>query len=100
MASRYRSRRGSFGLQPRVAPNITGQIVALAREYAAKRDANIMDAWRNGGTFEGKKVTDEMVLAYWKEKQEGLSKDDPNYNANANQIMQLQYGIEQSKQDL
>lgn len=100
MASRYRSRRGSFGLQPRVAPNITGQIIALAREYAAKRDANIMDAWRNGGTFEGKKVTDEMVLAYWKEKQQGLSKDDPNYNANANQIMQLQYGIEQSKQDL
>lgn len=100
MASRYRSRRGSFGLQPRVAPNITGQIIALAREYAAKRDQNIMDAWRNGGTFEGKKVTDEMVLKYWQEKGEGLDKDDPNYNAISNQIMQLQYGIEQSKQDL
>lgn len=100
MASRYRSRRGSFGLQPRVAPNISGQIIALAREYAARRDSNIMDAWRNGGTFEGKKVTDEMVLAYWEEKQKGLDPEDPNYNSNANQILQLQYGIEQSKQDL
>jgi hypothetical protein len=96
----YRSRRGSFGLQPRVAPNITGQIIALAREYEAKRDQNIMSAWQSGVTFECKKVTDEMVLKYWQEKQKGLDKSDPNYNANANQIMQLQYGIEQSKQDL
>jgi len=63
-----RSRRGSFGLQPRVAPNVSNQIIALAREYVAKRDSLIMDAWRNGGTFEGKKATDEMVLAYWNEQ--------------------------------
>lgn len=95
-----RSRRGSFGLQPRVAPNVTGQIVALAREYVAKRDSLIMDAWRNGGTFEGKKVTDEMALAYWKTREEGLDPGDPTYEQAKNQIMQLQYGIAQSKADV
>lgn len=95
-----RSRRGSFGLQPRVAPNVTGQIVALAREQQAKRDSNIMDAWRNGGTFEGKQVTDAMVLAYWKEREVGLDKGDPNYEAAKNQVMQLEYAVEQSKMDL
>lgn len=92
-----RSRRGSFGLQPRVAPNVTGQIIALAREYVAKRDANIMDAWRQGGTFEGKKATDDMVLAYWKGRGKDLSPDDPEYESAKNNITQLTYAIEQSK---
>lgn len=95
-----RSRRGSFGLQPRVAPNVTNQIIALSREYVAKRDVLIMDAWRSGGTFEGKKATDEMVLGYWKERGKGLDKDDPTYEQAQNQIMQLTYGIEQSKADV
>jgi len=95
-----RSRRGSFGLQPRVAPNVTGQVVALAREYQAKQDSNIMDAWRNGGTFNGKKVTDDMVLSYWQERGKGLDKNDPNYEGIHNNIMQLEYSVAQSKQDL
>jgi hypothetical protein len=95
-----RSRRGSFGLQPRVAPNVTGQIVALAREYVAKRDSLIMDAWKNGGTFEGKKATDDMVLKYWKEREVGLDKNDPDYEQAKDEVMQLQYGIAQSKADV
>ena len=95
-----RSRRGSFGLQPRVAPNVSAQIIALAREYVAKRDALIMDAWRNGGTFEGKKATDDMVLAYWRGRAKDLSKGDPEYESAKNNIMQLQYAIEQSKADV
>lgn len=95
-----RSRRGSFGLQPRVAPNVTGQIVALAREYVAKRDALIMDAWKNGGTFEGKKATDDMVLAYWKEREVGLDPTDPDFEAAKDQVMQLEYAVAQSKADV
>jgi len=95
-----RSRRGSFGLQPRVVPNVTAQIIALAREYVAKRDALIMDAWRNGGTFEGKKATDDMVLAYWRERQKGLDEGDPNYEEAKNNILQLEYAVAQSKADL
>jgi len=95
-----RSRRGSFGLQPRVAPNVSGQIIALAREYVAKRQSNIMDAWRNGGTFEGKKATDDMVLAFWRGEMKDLDPNDPNYEEAKNNVMQLQYGIEQSKADV
>lgn len=95
-----RSRRGSFGLQPRVAPNVSGQIVALAREYVAKRDALIMDAWRQGGTFEGKKATDEMVLGYWNERMQGLDPKDPEYEASKNQVLQLTYAVAQSKADV
>lgn len=95
-----RSRRGSFGLQPRVVPNVTAQIVALAREYVAKRDSLIMDAWRNGGTFEGKKADDDMVLAYWKERMDGLDHEDPNYEQAKDEVFQLTYAVEQSKMDL
>jgi hypothetical protein len=95
-----RSRRGSFGLPVRVVPNVEAQIIALAREYVAKRDSLIMDAWRNGGTFEGKKATDQMVEAYWKEREVGLDKNDPEYEQAKDQVMQLEYGIAQSKADV
>lgn len=91
------ARRGSFGLQPRVAPNIGATVVALAREYVAQRNQTIMDAWKNGGTFEGKKVTDEMVLKYWQDAGKDLDKQDPEYDQARNQVMQLEYGIAQSK---
>jgi len=95
-----RSRRGSFGLRPRTAPSLTNTIVALSREYVAKRDQLIMDAWRNGGTFEGKPVTDAMVLAYWKGREQGLDPSDPVTEGIKDQIMQLHYAIEQSKADV
>lgn len=98
--ARYRSRRGSFGLQPRAVPNVTNTIIALAREYVAKRDALIMDAWRNGGQFEGQKATDDMVLAYWKDRYKDLDPSDPTYEDAKNQVMQLEYAVAQSKAGL
>lgn len=59
-----------------------------------------MDAWRNGGTFEGKKATDDMVLKFWQGEAKDLDKNDPNYEEAKNNIMQLQYGIAQSKADV
>lgn len=94
------ARRARFGRTPRVQPNLSSTLVSIAHEMVARQDANIMDAWKNGGEFEGKKVTDEMVQAYWKKRQSGLDKNDPLYDTYQDQIMQLQYGIEQSKADL
>lgn len=93
-------RRGRFGRQPRVAPSLTNTLISIAREMVAKRDQTIMDAWRNGGTFDGKPVTDGAVLKYWADREKDLSKDDPNYEAIKDNILQLNYGIAQSKQDL
>jgi len=92
--------RARFGRYPRAQPNISATILAIGREMEAQRDRLIMDAWQNGGVFEGKKVTDQMALSYWKGKMKDLDKGDPLYETYKNQTLQLQYGIEQSKADL
>lgn len=66
----------------------------------ATRDSTIMDAWQNGGVFEGSKVDDEKVLAYWRKRQDGLDKKDPFYEQIKDNVMQLEYGVAQSKADL
>ena len=94
------ARRGSFGRQPRSAPSLTNTLVAIAREMQNQRDQNLMDAWKNGGLFEGAKATDEMVLAHWKERLAGVSKDDPLYDSYNNAYMQYDYSIHESKATL
>ena len=59
-----------------------------------------MDAWKNGGLFEGEKATDEKVLAHWKERLANVSKDDPLYDSYNNAYMQYDYSIHESKATL
>lgn len=94
------ARRAKFGRRPRVQQNLTGTLISIAREMQAREDQNLMDAWRNGGTVKGQKVTDDMVLAYWKERGKTLDKQDPTYDSIKNQIGQLEYAVAQSKADL
>jgi len=94
------ARRGRFGRLPRATPSMTNTILAIAREMQAAQDRNIMDAWKNGGIFEGKPATDETVLAYWRARMADLDPQDPQYDTYKNTVLQLEYGIEQSKQDL
>lgn len=94
------ARRASFGRRPRVQQNITGTLVAIAREMQNREDANIMNAWQNGGKVHGRAVTDEMVLAYWTRRRKTLDKADPSYDQINNQISQLEYAVAQSKADL
>jgi hypothetical protein len=93
------ARRGTFGRYNRSQPTqgIADTIMAIAREMAAKRESNLTDAWQNGGLFEGKPVTDDMILAYWKEKMAGVSKDDPSYDSYNNAYMQLDFRINLGK---
>lgn len=62
-----------------------------------QRDSTIMDAWRNGGQFRGAPVTDDVVLAYWQDRLKGVSSKDPLYDQYKNNVLQLQYTIEESK---
>lgn len=94
------ARRARQGRRPSVQQNITGTLIAIAREMQAKRDQNIMEAWKNGGEFEGTSVTDNEVKAYWKGRLTGLDENDPSYDTIRTQMLQLDYGIEQSKMDL
>jgi hypothetical protein len=91
------ARTGQFGRSPRVAASLTNTLVAIAREFQRQRDQNLMDAWQKGGQFEGQKATDALVLAHWKERMAGVSKDDPLYDTYKNAHTQLDYSIHESK---
>jgi len=91
------ARTGTFGRLPRALPSLTSTLVAIAREQESRRDQNIMDAWQKGGMFEGHKVTDSFMLAHWKERLNGISKDDPLYDTYKNAITQYEYSIAESK---
>lgn len=91
------ARSGRFGRQPRSAPSLTNTLVAIAREFQQQRGENIMSAWQKGGTFEGQKATDELVLKFWRDRANGVSKDDPLYDTYSNAVTQLDYSIHESK---
>ena len=88
---------GRFDACSRSAPSLTSTIVSLAQQCQQTRDRNIEDAWKNGGQFEGKKVTDQMLLAHWKERMQGISQDDPMWDYYNNTIQQLTFNIAESK---
>ncbi len=94
------ARRGKFGRMPAAAPSLTSTIISIAREMANQEAQNISEAWAHGGLYEGKPVTDAMLLSFWKAKAAGISKDDPLYDAANNQYMQYDYAIHESKQAL
>lgn len=89
--------RGKFGQLPTPSSSIASTIISLAREMQTANDTAIMDAWKNGGTFQGKPVTDDDVINYWKQRLTQVSKDDPNYTVYSNTIMQTEYSIAESK---
>lgn len=94
------STRVGFARLPRVAQDYTSTIVSIEREMQSTEDQTITDAWKNGGTFQGHQVTDDMILKYWHTRQSSLDKHDPLYEEMSNQVTQLEYGIAQSKQDV
>lgn len=94
------ARRGRFGRYPSVQPSLSNLLVSISREMQAQRDQNIMEAWRKGGTFEGKPVTDQMVLDYWNERLKSLDPKDPKSDDIRQRIFQLQYATEHSQMEL
>lgn len=94
------ARRGKFGRLPQASPSLTSTLIAIAREMQSQEDQNIMDAWKNGGDYKGQPVTDDMVLAHWRQRLAGVSKDDPLHDAYSNAVLQYEYAIAESKKTL
>ena len=92
--------RAKFGRLARAAPNLTSTIVSLANQYQRTRDSNIEDAWKNGGQFEGKQVTDSSFLDYWNKRLKDVSPDDPMHDYYHNLIYSYQFTIDESKMGL
>jgi hypothetical protein len=91
------ARTGRFGRLPGRAPDLTSTIVALIEAAAAQDDRNIMSAWTEGGTFRGKKVTDQMVRQWFAQRRSQYTKDDPEYDYWNQQLQQIDYDIGESK---
>lgn len=91
------ARSGRFGRLPRAQPSLTNTLLAIAREQQNQEDSNIMSAWAKGGMFKGEKATDEFVIAYWRKRVAGVSKDDPLYDTYKNAVTQYEYTIAESK---
>lgn len=91
------TRRGRYGRLPRSQPSLASAIISLAQEAQNRSDSNLLNAWQKGGDWEGKPVTDEMVLAHWKERMESVSPGDPQYDTYKQTYDQLDYNISESK---
>lgn len=91
------ARSGNFGRLPRSAPDLTGTIVQLMREYNAMVDSNYVDAWQNGGKVDGKAVTDSRLLQHFRARRDALGRRDPLWTQWNNRITQYNFAIEDSK---
>jgi len=92
--------KARFGRLPRAAPSLTSTIVALAQEYQRVRESNIVDAWKNGGEFEGKPVHDDQILKWFKARRDEISPGDPKWDYYDNQVTQYEFAIANSKMEL
>jgi hypothetical protein len=94
------ARIGRFGRTLREAPDLTASIVAMMRQYRAQQDQNMFDAWENGGEYEGRKVTDAMLLSHIKSRRDELDKDDPLWDEWNNRLWQYRFTIAEQKANL
>jgi len=94
------ARTGRFGRLPRTAPNLTSVIIAIIREAAAQQDQNIVNAWEDGSEYEGKPVTDQMLLEHITKRRNALSPEDPEWDRWNVMLDTYSFSIEESKMSL
>src|ERR1019366_124572 len=91
------ARRGKFGNLPAASTSLQATIISIATSLRDANNSAIMDAWKNGGVWHGKPVTDAIMLAYWRDQLNGLDKTDPLYTTYENTILQSEYAIAEGK---
>lgn len=87
------ARTGRFGRLPTSAPDLSSQIVSLMEQWQNANDRNILDAWQNRGRLNGKKVTDQDMIRYYKKRRDMYDKSDPEYAQWDNDLWQLRFQI-------
>jgi hypothetical protein len=89
---------GRFGQRRRqTGGNMSSFIASLYREQLARDDQNIFDAYKNGGLFHGKPVTDQLIEKYTKTRRDTYTKDDPLYDQWNNTLIQTRFSIGEQK---
>jgi hypothetical protein len=94
------ARVGRFGRMPAEAPDLTSSLVAMMNQYRGQQDDNIFDAWENGGRYEGKQVSDAMLLDHIRDRRDELERDDPLWDEWNNRLWQYGFKIAEQKQNL
>lgn len=94
------AREGRFGHLPRAAPNLSGLIVQMVREIMAQDDANMLNAWEEGGEVDGKPVTDQRLLAHFKKRRNDIPKSDPEWDKWDQAVTNYTFTIAESKMTL
>ena len=69
----------------------------MMEQWQAAEDRNILEAWSNGGRYQGKKVTDKRILAYYRKRRDSYDKDDPEYTEWDNELWQLRFQVSNEK---
>jgi hypothetical protein len=72
----------------------------MAREYQQTKDKNIVNSWEKGGKFEGRQVTDSVLLDHLKTRRDGIAKDDPLYDEMDQRLTEYTFTVDNSKQEL
>jgi hypothetical protein len=92
------ARVGSFGRRrANNGGSLTSIIASLYREQQSQNDQNIFDAWKNGGQFQGKPVTDARLVAYITSRRNSYTKDDPLWDQWNDTLTQTNFSIGEQK---
>jgi hypothetical protein len=62
-------------------------------QWQAAEDANILDAWTNGGRYNGKRVTDKDIIRYYRKRRDSYDKEDPEWTEWDNELWQMRFQI-------
>lgn len=91
--------RGRFGHIPRGGSgvNLTSMVKALRDQMQGAQDKAIFDAYQNGGTYQGKPVTDAIIVKYIQGRQAEYTKDDPLYSQWGDTLFQTKFNIGEQK---
>lgn len=87
------ARTGRFGRLPTAAPDLSSQIVSLMEQWQNAEDANILDAWQNGGKYKGSKVTDRRILNHYRKRRDSYDRDDPEWDDWNNELWQMRFRV-------
>jgi hypothetical protein len=88
------ARAGTFGRRPTTSTyNLTTLIASLLREQQAAKDKDVFDAYNNGGLFQGKPVTDQVLLDYIQARRDAIPKGDPLWDQWNNTLIQQKFSI-------
>lgn len=90
-------RRGAFGRRRGRSSSIAALVVNLMREQRQTEDRAIFDAYTNGGKFQGKVVTDTVILDYIEGRRNMFDRADPMWDEWNNRLTQQKFSIGEQK---